>query len=170
MTVHLGVTETDSSRPLLDTQKLYQGGIVAGILAAAVVAIWFFIIDSLAGRPFHTPAVLGTALFGRGAGLDKVTVSFETVAMFTWVHGLIFAALGGIAARLLAVAERNPNLAFGIVLFFVILQAAFTTAVALVAPGVFAVLGWVSIFVANLLAATLAFYFRLRHPNVVVRP
>jgi hypothetical protein len=75
------------------------------------VAIWFLIVDSLAGRPFYTPAVLGTALFGRGAGLDHVTVSLDLVAMFTWVHGLAFAALGGIAARLLAVAERNPSLA-----------------------------------------------------------
>jgi hypothetical protein len=171
MTVQTDATATDSSRPSSDTQALYQEGIVAGILAAAVVAIWFLIIDSLAGRPFYTPAVLGTALFGRGAALDKVTPSFETVAMFTWVHGLIFAALGGIAARLLAVAERNPSLGFGIVLFFVILQSCFTTAVAFVAPSIFTVLGWTSIFVANLLAAaTVVAYFRFRHPHITVRP
>jgi hypothetical protein len=172
MTVHTGATATDSPRPAdATTQALYQEGIIAGILAAAVVAIWFLIVDSLAGRPFYTPSVLGTALFGRGAGLDKVTVSLPTVAMFTWVHGLIFAALGGIAARLLAVAERHPSLGFGIVLLFVIFQAGFTMAVAFVAPNVFAVLGWTSIFVANLLAAaSMAAYFRLRHPHVTVRP
>jgi hypothetical protein len=171
MTVQTGATATDSSRPASDTQALYQEGIIAGVLAAAVVAIWFLIVDGLAGRPFYTPSVLGTALFGRGAGLERVTPSLETVAMFTWVHGLIFAALGGIAARLLAVAERNPSLGFGIVLFFVIFQFGFTAAVALVAPAVFTVLGWASIFVANLLAAaTMVVYFRLRHPNVTVRP
>jgi hypothetical protein len=171
MTVHTRATATDSPRPAADIQSLYQEGIIAGILAAAAVAVWFLIVDSLAGRPFYTPSVLGTALFGRGADLDKVGVSLQTVAMFTWIHGLIFAALGGIAARLLAVAERNPNLGFGIVLFFVIFQAGFTTAVALVAPAIFALIGWASIFVANLLAAgTMAVYFRLRHPTVVVRP
>jgi len=171
MTVHTGATATDSPRPTSDTQALYQEGIIAGILAAAAVAVWFLIVDSLAGRPFYTPAVLGTALFGRGAGLEHVTVSLDTVAMFTWVHGLAFAALGGIAARLLAVAERNPGLGFGIVLFFVIFQCGFTTAMAFVAPAVFSVLGWASIFVANLLAAaTMVIYFRLRHPNITVRP
>ena len=171
MTVHTGATATDSSHPASDTQALYQEGIVAGVLAAAVVAIWFLIVDSLAGRPFYTPAVLGTALFGRGAGLEHVTVSLGTVAMFTWVHGLIFAALGGIAARLLAVAERNPSLGFGIVLFFVLLQSGFTTAMAFVAPAIFTVLGWASIFVANLLAAaTMVVYFRVRHPHLTVRP
>ena len=171
MTVHTGATATDSSRPASDTQALYQEGIVAGVLAAAVVAIWFLVVDSLAGRPFYTPAVLGTALFGRGAGLDHVTISLGTVAMFTWVHGLVFAALGGIAVRLIAVAERNPSLGFGIVLFFVLLQSGFTTAMAFVAPAVFTVLGWTSIFVANLLAAAaMVVYFRLRHPHLSVRP
>jgi hypothetical protein len=172
MTVHPGATATDSPRPSTDSpQVLYQEGIVAGILAAAAVAVWFLIVDSLAGRPFYTPSVLGTALFGRGADLDKVTVSLSTVAMFTWVHCLIFAALGGVAARLLAVAERNPSLGFGVVLFFVILQSGFTTAVAFVAPTIFSVLGWASILVANLLAAgTMVAYFRLRHPRLVVRP
>ena len=135
------------------------------------MAIWFLIVDSLAGRPFYTPTVLGTALFGRGAGLENVRVSLQTVAMFTWVHGLVFAALGGVVARLLAVVERHPSLGFGIVLFFVIFQSVFTTAVAFVAPAIFGVLGWTSIFVANLLAAaTMAVYFRLRHPHLTVRP
>src|SRR5262245_44400689 len=164
MTVHSGATAAESPRPAADAQSLYQEGIIAGILAAAAVAIWFLIVDTVAGRPFYTPAVLAAALFGRGAGLEHVTVSPGPVAMFTWVHGLVFATLGGIAARLLAVAERNPGLAFGIVLFFVILQFGFTTAIAFIAPAVFSVLGWASIFVANLLAAaTMVIYFRLRH-------
>jgi hypothetical protein len=171
MTVHTGATATDSPPAARDTQALYQEGIIAGVLAAAVVAIWFLIVDSLAGRPFYTPSVLGAALFGRGADLEKVGVSLQTVAMFTWIHGLVFAALGGIVARLLAVVERNPSLGFGIVLLFVIFQSAFTTAVAFAAPAIFGVLGWTSIFVANLLAAaTMAAYFRLRHPQVTVRP
>jgi hypothetical protein len=171
MTVHSSATAAESPHPAADTQALYQEGIVAGILAAAAVAIWFLVVDALAGRPFYTPAVLAAALFGRGAGLEHVTVALGPVAMFTWIHGLVFAALGGIAARLLAVAERHPGLGFGIVLFFVILQSGFTTAIAFVAPAVFSVLGWASIFVANLLAAaTMVLYFRLRHPNVTVRP
>ena len=171
MTVQTGATATETASSPPDTQRLYQEGIIGGLLAAAAVAIWFLIVDTLAGRPFYTPSALGTALFGRGGGHDTVKVSFEMVAMFTWVHGMVFAVLGGVASRLLAVAERNPSLAFGIVLFFVLLQAGFTvTAVFLAAP-IFASLGWPSIFVANFLAAAvMAVYFRFRHPNLIVRP
>ena len=96
---------------------MYQDGIIAGVLAAVAVALWFLVFDSLRGRPLYTPSVLGTALFGRGASLvplGATPVSGAMVLMFTWVHGLVFAVLGGIAARLLAVAERSPHVGFGI--------------------------------------------------------
>ena len=38
-------------------------GIVAGLIGAAVVALWFFVFDILRGRPFFTPGALGSALF-----------------------------------------------------------------------------------------------------------
>ena len=70
---------------------------MAGILGALTVAVWFLAVDMLHGRPFHTPTVLGTALFGRGvwpATLDTLPPSFEMVAMFTWVHVLAFVGVG----------------------------------------------------------------------------
>ena len=171
-TGHAAHIEEAPSAPL-DVTRLYQEGLIAGLVGAATVALWFLIIDVIQGRPLYTPTVLGAALFSRGAGLPSADAGPDLgmVLMFTWVHGLVFAALGGIAARLLAVAERNPGLGFGVVLFFVIFQCGFTTAMAFVAPAVFSVLGWASIFVANLLAAaTMVVYFRLRHPNITVRP
>jgi hypothetical protein len=32
-------------------------GAAGGLLSAAALATWFFVTDSLAGRPFHTPAL-----------------------------------------------------------------------------------------------------------------
>ncbi len=171
MTVQTGATATESTSSPSDVQSLYQEGIVAGLLAAVAVAIWFLIVDTVAGRPFYTPSVLGTALFGRGIGLETAPVSFSMVAMFTWVHGMVFAVLGGVASRLLAVVEKNPSMGFGVLLLFVLLQAGFTVTAAFLAAPIFAALGWPSIFVANLLAAgVMAIYFRLRHPNLSVRP
>src|SRR5262245_18535361 len=169
MTVQTGATATESTASP-DVQSLYQEGIVAGLLAAAAVAIWFLIVDTIAGRPFYTPSLLGTALFGRGIGSDTVSVSFSMVAMFTWVHGMVFAILGGIASRLLAVVEKNPSVGFGVLLLFVLLQSGFTVTAAFLAAPIFAALGWPSIFVANLLAAgVLAVHVRLRHRDRRVR-
>jgi len=160
--------------PDSDTARLYQEGIVAGILGAATVAVWFFVIDTIQGRPLYTPTVLGTALFGRGAGLtmlESLPVSLEMVLMFTWVHGMAFAAMGGIVSRLLGVVERNPSVGFGILLLFVVFEFVFTVTAMLFAAPILKVLTWPAVLVANLLAAAvMAGYFRLRHPRLRVSP
>lgn len=154
--------------------RLYQEGIVAGIVGAAAVALWFLVVDAVSGRPLYTPTVLGTALFGRGplpAALPQLPVSLEMVAMFTWVHGLAFAAIGGLASRLLAVAERDPSLGFGVLLLFVVFEFGFTVAATLFAEPVLHALKWPNVVVANLLAAgAMGGYFRLRHPRLRVSP
>ena len=90
-------TPTSVSTGSPDTTRIYQDGIVAGILGALTVALWFLVVDVVRGRPLSTPTVLGQALFGRGAWpgpLESMPPSFEMVAMFTWVHLLAFAVIG----------------------------------------------------------------------------
>src|SRR5439155_697040 len=95
-------TQTDATTiPESRTTALYQEGLVAGLVGAATIAVWFLILDSLSGRPLYTPTVLGTALFRRGGTtpLSEILPNLEMVLMFTWVHGLVFVAIGGIVAR-----------------------------------------------------------------------
>ncbi len=171
-------TTASSSPPLAttvaDSTRIYKEGIVAGVFGALTVAAWFLIVDVLLSRPFYTPTVLGTALFGRGvwpATLETMPASLEMVAMFTWVHVLAFAIIGVIVARLIAMAEQNPSLGFGFVLLFVILEACFTVAAMIVAEPVLRALTWPAILAANLLAAAvMTGYFWLRHPAMQMRP
>jgi hypothetical protein len=156
-----------------DVTRLYQEGLIAGLVGAATVALWFLVIDSIQGRPLYTPTVLGTALFGRGAGLPGPDVGPDLgmVLMFTWVHGLAFVVVGGIVARLLALAERQPSVGFGIVMLFVFFEFGFIAAAMLFAAPVLHTLAWPAILVANLLAAAaMGGYFWLRHPNLSVQP
>jgi hypothetical protein len=165
-------TTTPSNAPV-GVSRLYQEGMIAGVAAAATVAVWFFILDVFHGRPLYTPTVLGSALFRHGVGLppEGPPISFEMVVMFTWVHGLVFAAIGGVASRLLGLAERNPNVGFGILLLFVVFQAAFTVVALLFAEPILHALTWPAILVANLLAAgAMGLYFWRRHPNLRVSP
>ena len=153
-----------------DSTTAYKEGFIAGVLGALTVALCFLVVDAVHGRPFYTPTVLGTALFGRGvwpATLETLPPSFEMVAMFTWVHVLAFAVIGVIAAQLIAMAERHPSLGFGFVLLFVILEACFTVAAMIIAEPVLRALTWPAILVANLLAAAvMAGYFWLRHRSM----
>jgi len=71
-----------------ELSRLYSEGIIAGMIGAAIIAIWFLILDTFNGRPLYTPTVLGTALFGRGEGLsslENMRVSVEMTLMYTWV-------------------------------------------------------------------------------------
>ena len=175
MTVQSGATANASGSSEFHTvSTLHQEGIVAGVIGAAIVALWFLVIDSLDGRPLYTPTILGTAVFRRGAGLgapELLPVSMEMVWMFTWVHGLLFVALGGIASRLLFLAERNPSYGFGILLFFVVFQFGFFVVAMLFAASVLHALAWPKILAANLLSsAAMAAYFWRCHPTLRVSP
>ncbi|MEE9191256.1 MAG: hypothetical protein V3U04_01385 [Candidatus Aerophobetes bacterium] len=157
-----------------DISKLYVEGIVAGIIGAATIAIWVLILDTINGHPLYTPTLLGAALFGRVdpfSSTESIRFSVEMTLMYTWVHGLVLAVIGGIASRLLGLAEQNPNLGFGILLLFVVLEFGFVGAAFVFAEPILHALAWPVILLGNLLAATaMAGYLWYRHPNLTIRP
>lgn len=161
-------------RATSEMSNVYLEGIIAGVIGAATIAIWFLILDTITGRPLHTPTVLGTALFRGVTGLtspQSLPISVEMVVMYTWVHGLVFCVIGGLAARLLAFAERNPDLGFGILLLFVVFEYGFVAVALLFAEPVLHAFAWPAVLVGNLLAAAaMGGYFWHRHPNLTIRP
>jgi hypothetical protein len=156
------------------TFNIYEEGIVAGLLGAATIAVWFFILDAIQGRPLYTPTVLGTALFRGRVGLtagSSLPPSFELVLWFTWVHVLVFVVLGGAAAGLLRLAERDPNFGFGILLFLVVFMFGFIGVSLVFAEEVLHALAWPAILFGNLLAAgVMAWFFWRRHPQLTIWP
>lgn len=155
-------------------ERLAREGLVAGLLGAAAVAAWFLLLDTVHGRPLHTPTLLGTAIFRGGAGLASpatLPVSLEMVALYTWVHALVFCVIGGVAARLLALAERSPAAGFGVLLLFVVFEFGFLVLAMMFVQPVLRALAWQSILVGNLLAAVaMAAYFWRRHPDIDIKP
>jgi hypothetical protein len=176
----MATTHTGTNSPLAsassteEISNLYQEGIIAGVLGAAAIALWFLIVDTFNGRPLYTPTVLGTALFKGGIGLNapaSLPIDLEAVLMFTWVHGLIFIIIGGLASRLLGIAEHNPDVGFGVLLLFVVFEFGFVAINLVFAEAVLQALAWPAVLVGNLLAAlSMAGYLRWRHPNLTVNP
>jgi hypothetical protein len=173
MAVQSETTSAPTSRSA-EISHTYQQGIAAGLIGAAIIAIWFFVIDIFNGRPFYTPSILGTVLFRHGAGLEHpetVPVSFEMVLSYTWVHTMAFCVIGGVAAKLLDLAEYNLNVGFGILLLFVIFEFGFIGVAFIYAEPVLQALAWPAVLVGNLLAATgMATYFWRHHPNLTIQP
>lgn len=165
------------SSPTIRTTAIpdvYSEGVTAGVIGAAVVALWFFLLDIFAGQPFYTPNFLGHVLFRRGAAIDPTSdlpLSFDMIVAYTWIHGLVFCIVGGLASKLLAIAEENFQLGFGILLFFVVFEFGFVGAAFILAERLLEALAWQKIFVGNLLAAiAMAAYFWRHHPNLRVEP
>jgi len=153
---------------------VYTEGLLAGVAGAATIAGWFLLLDTIAGRPFYTPSVLGTALVRGGEAIASpatLPVDLEMVVNFTWMHVLAFLVIGLAASKLLEQAERDPNVGFGILLLFVVFEFGFIAVFSIVAGEVLQVISWPSILVGNLLAAAaMALVFRRRHPRLVIRP
>ncbi len=153
---------------------IYLDGLIAGIIGAAIVAIWFLFLDTVSSLPLSAPTILGTALFvGQEdlASTERVQVSLRLTLMYTWVHGLVFIVLGEIAAYFLFSAGKNLNLGLAILLLFVILEFGFVGTTFVFAKPVIYEFAWPMVLLGNLLAAAgMACYLWLRHPNFVIRP
>lgn len=84
-------------------------GITVGLIGAAIVMLWFFIVDLAAGAPLRTPALLGAALFDGARHTDTVAPTARLVVGYTAVHLAGFVALGLGVAGLFTLAEREKR-------------------------------------------------------------
>src|SRR5881398_1154719 len=134
-------------------------GVVAGLIGAAVVAVWFLAIVAIQGEPLRTPKLLGMALLRQSAPT-------AAVLSYTVVHGLAFVVVGMLGSLLIAGAERQPLFVFALVIFFTAFEVFFFGAVVILAKWVLDELAGWTIFVGNLLsaAAMLGYFFKGHRP------
>ena len=127
---------------------LIADGVVGGVLAGLVVALWFLVVDSLAGRPFHTPAALAGALTRQPIGPP----TFRLVAAYTVVHFAVFALLGIAMAGAIAVLRTPPRLLFGVLFGLVAQELAFYAGLLLSDASRVAIVPWPHVVAANVLS------------------
>src|SRR6266853_2503932 len=171
------LTETTSALSKVQASKTIkwsQEGMIAGTWGAATITLWFLLLDVLAGHPLYTPHMLGTALFKGGSGLMSsahVELSLGMVGAFTTLHWLTFELIGALASLLLALAEHNPNLGFGVLLGFVLSTEGLVGGTMMFAEPVLHALAWQSVFVGNLIATgAMGGYLWRRHASMVIYP
>jgi hypothetical protein len=141
-------------------------GIVAGLIGAAIVAIWFLFMDAVTRLPLYTPTVLGEGLLFREHGLASNAVeqaSLKLTLMYSGVHGLVFMVLGVIAAYLLLLRKRKLHLGIVLIALFAVLEVGFVGSAFLVAKPVLDELAWPTVLTGNFVAAAgMASYLWLR--------
>ncbi len=123
-------------------------GLGAGLVGAAVLAVWFFVVDLAQGAPFRTPAMIGGALLG----MEEPRITTGSIVLFTVVHFVAFALVGIAATWALRQIEVAPNFLFGIILGFILFDGVFFGSVAVTGIDVVAELGWVEVLTGNMVA------------------
>jgi hypothetical protein len=141
-------------------------GIIAGMLGALSIAIWFLILDVTAGRPFYTPNLLGASLatlFGPDVTGDSMLMH---VLVYTIFHFPVFIGVGILAAYLVHRSEANPSILAGFLILFVAFEVGWYGWTALLSEswGSFA---WWQVMGANLIAAAvMGTYLWRTHPQL----
>jgi hypothetical protein len=149
------------------TNRVLVHGVVAGLLGATAVAVWFLVIDALTRRILFTPAALGSAVFLGATSPAQVNIGFATVAGYTLIHYAAFVAVGIIAAVLVRGSEQTPALLLAAMLLFVVAETLFVGLVAIAADWILGGLGWWAVAGGNVLSALLmGVYLWRAHPQV----
>src|SRR6266851_1482749 len=149
-------------RVLMDSRSRYlRDGIIAGLIGAAIVAVWFLIYDAARGYPFRTPALLGAAAIQGVRDPGAVTVSPGLVAQYTVLHGVVFAMVGILIAFLIVSAQSQPSRLLMVFIALLSFEVAFLAVLTWWAHPVMTTVRWWAILIGNALAAVgmLAYFF-----------
>lgn len=145
----------------------FREGVYAGFIGATAVAIWFFIVDVVAGAAFMTPDLLGRGLISvLGTTMMPDTMASHVIG-YTIFHYAAFSLVGVLLAMLVHQAERTPAVVAGFLIAFVAFELGAVGLTALLMQSEYGGLAWYQIFIANLLAAGMMFWFMWRrHPRL----
>ena len=146
-----------------DTHSIVREGVISGFLGATAVAVWFFIVDLIAGHALYTPSVLGEgflSVFGRSPESQAVNIIAYTI-----FHYAAFTLVGIIAVILVHAGERTASVLAGSMILFVAIELGFYGLVALLRETTLGSLAWYQILAGNLLAAVvMGTYLWRSHP------
>jgi hypothetical protein len=142
-------------------------GLVAGLLGATIVAAWYFLFDAAAGRPFHTPNVLGKVVFRGDLSPGAREVVPGIVAGYTVLHLVMFALAGIALTFLVHLASRNLGLRMGLWIGLVVAFCLFTGLIYMVTTATGErVRLWTVVGGSLAAVAAMGWYLWRRHPRL----
>jgi len=144
-------------------------GVITGFIGATAIAVWFLLVDTIAGHPFATPIFLGkgvVSVLGKSMNMMGDT-AFTQVLGYTIFHYVAFMIVGIVLTVIVHQAERTPGILAGLLVAFVIMTMGFYMIAAAFAQSSLGQIAWAQIFIANLLAAGLMIgYLWRKHPKL----
>ena len=152
---HMSSNPSDGPMPGARFTGIVSRGVVAGIVGATAMALWFLVIDGSQGEPFRTPAFIAHALLD----MDEVRMTLGPIALYTFIHYAAWVAVGLVVSWLLTMVETASPVLLGLVLGFALFDMVFYGSVAVTGVDVVGELGWPEVLVGNLIAGVSLFGF-----------
>jgi hypothetical protein len=151
----------------MNRHSVLRDGVVAGFLGATAVAMMFFFVDLIMGRPLFTPLGLGRGLISL-LGPGHIDAPAVVITVYTIFHYLAFMAVATFAAFIMHVARRMPGVLAGAFVMFVVIEIGFYFWSSILAGSpFFGTLSWVQVSVGNLVAAlVMGIYLWRTHPEI----
>jgi hypothetical protein len=159
-----------SSRTSATPVTLLEDGILTGVIGAAVVALWFLVLDTARGQMFFTPSLLGSVIFFGQSPEQVVSVNPYTIFAYTGLHGVLFLFAGLVIAQMFALFEHNPQFGIVILMLFLLFESILFAAAAAIFPNLIGAIGALAVACGNLFAAIAMFAFLIRrHPGALTQ-
>src|SRR4026209_1229406 len=100
-------------------------GTDVGIIGGLAVALWFLILDTIAGHPFQTPSLLGQVVLFGDSRLDTTHLVLGAILVSTAFHCAVFALIGmGLVARV-HWAVRDSVVRYALLPVFLVFEVVF---------------------------------------------
>lgn len=144
---------------------MLRDGVIAGLIGACVIAVWFLIVDVIAGHPLRTPETLGRGLIAVFGPTLQSDSTGKFVLVYTVFHFAAFIVVGLIASVVVYLAKAEPSILLGFVVLFVATEIGFYGFTSLLhEASPLMSLAWYQVMVGNLLAAAaMGYYFWRTH-------
>lgn len=166
--IHHATREAQPLEPVtLGRNPLLVRGALTGLVGAGAVALWFLVLDIVQGRPFHTPAALGSLVFLGASSPADVQVGAAVILAYTVLHVGVFVAVGVLLEWAAERLEHAPGMWLMALLVLITLEGIVLATSASLGDAILGAIGIWAIAVANLLAvAAMGAWLWMRHPRL----
>ena len=100
-------------------------GTDVGIIGGLAVAVWFLLLDTIAGHPFQTPSLLGQVVLFGEPNPDTSQIVLGAFLLYTAFHFLVFALIGMGLVALVHWGIENPVVRYALLPVFLVFEVLF---------------------------------------------
>jgi hypothetical protein len=140
-------------------------GTDVGIIGGLAVALWFLILDTIAGRPLLTPSLLGQVVLMGDPTPNTGSIIFGAILLYTAFHFIVFALLGMGLVAVVHWGTENSVVRYALLPIFLAFEVIFYGLLEVLSERTGELFPFWAVVSANTLAAiSMGLYLWIRHP------